>query len=220
VTDTDFYTLIASLPALPTHFDVERPPISRRQLAERLGQLSPEDAATVRQLADFFDWDRQPLDRTDAEVARELTNLRSVQHPLVLRIIRHRLDLRSVVSALRRRRDGHAEPAPIGHLSETIRRHWADPTFGLGGRQPWIEPFARFMAAGEVVQAQRVLFEHTWRQWRRLATEFTFSLEAVILYLARWEIIHRWTSRDAQAGRERFDTMIQDTLGDHANLHL
>ncbi|NNJ28049.1 DUF2764 family protein [Alienimonas chondri] len=217
---TDFYTLIASLPALPSHFDVERPPISRRQLAERLGQLSPEDAATVRQLADFFDWDRQPLDRTDAQIARELGRLQAVQHPLVLRIIRHRLDVRIVVSALRRRRDGHAEPVPIGDLGETIRRHWSDPTFGLGGRQPWIEPFARFMAAGEVVQAQRTLFDHTWRQWRRLSTEFTFSLEAVILYLARWEIIHRWTSRDAEAGRTRFDTMIQDTLGDHANLCL
>ncbi|QDT16700.1 DUF2764 family protein [Alienimonas californiensis] len=217
---TNYYTLIASLPPLPTHFDVERPPISRRQLAERLSQLSEEDAETVRQLADFFDWDRQPLDRTDAEIARELTNLQTVQHPLVLRIIQHRLDVRIVVSALRRRRDGLSQPVPIGELSETIRRHWSDPTFGLGGRQPWIEPFAKFMTEGRVVEAQRTLFEHTWRQWRRLATEFTFSLEAVILYLARWEIIYRWTSRNAEAGRTRFDTMIQDTLGDYAHLRL
>jgi hypothetical protein len=39
------------------------------------------------------------------------------------------------------------------------------------------------------------------------------------LYLARWEIIDRCTSRDAEAGRERFDNLITETLGDYANLY-
>ena len=49
-----------------------------------------------------------------------------------------------------------------------------------------------------------------------MANNFTFSFEAVLLYLARWEIVDRWTSRDADAGLVRFDQMIEETLGEYA----
>ena len=42
-----YYMLIASLPALPPHFEVQRDPITRPRLDERLKMLEPEDGGQV-----------------------------------------------------------------------------------------------------------------------------------------------------------------------------
>ena len=84
-----YYTLIASLPHLPAHFDVPRVPITRGQLNERLQLLKEDDQLVLRQLSDFLAWDRQPLDRTDMEVVAEHDRLTTqIRHPLVQRIIK------------------------------------------------------------------------------------------------------------------------------------
>ena len=66
---TRYYTLIGSLPALPTHVEqAERVPISKLQLDERLKMLEPADAAVIDEMRDFLAWERQPVERTDEEV--------------------------------------------------------------------------------------------------------------------------------------------------------
>ena len=214
-----YYTLIASLPHLPTHFDVERPPLSRPRLIERLKLLAEPDALVLRQLVDFLAWDRQPLTRDDEQVVAEYERLtEETAHSLVLELIEHRIDVRTIVGALRRKRNGGGPPIGVGRLVEPIRRGWNLPWFGLLQRFPWMEAFDERMRAGEAVAAQRILFETTWRTWQRLAAEFTFSFEAVLLYWARWEIVERWTSRDAGTGRTRIDQIIEETLGEYAAL--
>jgi hypothetical protein len=69
------------------------------------------------------------------------------------------------------------------------------------------------------MEAERLLFSVAWMRWRRAAALHTFSFEAVILYLARWEIIDRWTSRDASRGRRRFEQLLTETLGEHGNFN-
>ena len=49
-----------------------------------------------------------------------------------------------------------------------------------------------------------------------MAAEFTFSFEAVPLYVARWEILNRWTTRDLDTGKQRFEHLMQETLGEYA----
>lgn len=214
----NYYTLIASLPALPPHFDVDRPPISRPRLSQLFKQLSEEDADTVRQLADFFAWDRQVIQQSDDEISRRYDELMQGQQPLVRRIVNHRINLRTIVAALRLRRDKLDPPSGVGEYVETIRRNWNDPTFGLGRRFPWIERFSEQMLAGETAAAERTLFEFSWRKWSRMAAEYTFSFEAIPLYVARWEIVDRWTSRDLDTGKQRFEQMMQETLGAYAEL--
>lgn len=58
----------------------------------------------------------------------------------------------------------------------------------------------------------------TWNRWVKLADEFHFSFETVLLYLARWEIVDRWTRLNESLGHQRFETLLAETLGDHARI--
>lgn len=214
----NYYTLVASLPALPPHFDVERTPISRPRLRQLLKQLTEEDAETIHQLSSFFRWDRQLIDWNDDDIQKRYEELMQNRHALIREIVNLRINVRTIVAALRLRKDGLPPPTAAGELVDPIRRHWKEPTFGLGLRYRWIEPFFERMYAGEVVAADRVLFEFTWQTWSRLAAQYTFSFEAIPLYMARWEIIDRWTSLDETVGRTRFDQLAEEALGDYAAL--
>ncbi|WP_166823042.1 DUF2764 family protein [Thalassoroseus pseudoceratinae] len=214
-----YFTLIASLPPLPPHFDVTRPPITRLQLDERLKMLTEEDTETIAQLNEFLAWDHQPLEQSDTEVINRFHKLKhEVHHPIIWRIVENRLNMRTIISALRRRRAGDGPPQGVGELVDPIRRNFKEPYFRLENRFPWIETFARHWEAGEALEAERILFEVMWKLRHHMATRFTFSFEAVLLYLARWTIVDRWTSRDAEVGKTRFDQMIEETLGDYANI--
>ena len=214
-----YFDLIASFPALPPHFDVTRPPITRLQLEDRLKMLSQEDATTLKQLTVFLAWDRQPLDQTDQEVIARFRQLkRNIQHRVIWDIVEHRMDMRTMISALRRRMAGEGPPQGVGDLVNPIRRHWKDSYFCLEHRYPWIEPFVENLKSGEALAAERILYETIWKFRHRMASQFTFSFEAVILYLARWTIIDRWTSRDAEIGKARFDQLVEEALGDYVNI--
>jgi hypothetical protein len=215
-----YYMLIASLPHLPMNFEVERPPIGRERLRERLRMLHEDDDKVIQQVANFLAWDRQPLDRTDEEIIARYDDLMAaISNPLVREVVDTRMDVRTIVTAVRRRRAGAEPPPGVGQWVDHIRRHWQHPTFALEARYPWIAEFDQHLGAGTVLAAQRLLFSTAYRKWGRMAERYTFSFEAVILYLARWEIIDRWTSRNAEAGRQRFDNLITETLGKYVKLY-
>jgi hypothetical protein len=214
-----YYMLIASLPNLPPHFDVERTPITRAGLQERLRMLHPTDAAVIDQVAAFLAWDRQPLDRTDEEVIATYDRLlKEITNTLLRDLVKSRMDIRTIVCGLRQRRAGMGPPEGVGQWVDHLRRHWNEPEFNLQGRHPWIGQMNRCLAENNPLDGQRLLFDRSYRQWSRWAERYTFSFETIILYLARWEIIDRWTSRNAATGRERFEKLITETLGDYANL--
>lgn len=214
-----YYTLIASLPALPTRFDVDRCPITWPRLEDRLRLLEPEDHAMLSQLIDFLAWDRQPLERTDAEmIARYDTLMKKITHPVIRGLVDDWINLRTIVSALRRRRLGEGPPPGIGCWTDTIRRWWSQPQFGLQTRFPWIEELDRLMAANSTRQAERLILSVHWSKWSREASEHHFSFEAVLLYVARWSLVHRTTSQNAVAGRERFENTLSKVLENHVQL--
>lgn len=217
--DSSYYMLISSLPHLPADFDVERLPISRPRLLERLNMLSPGDAAVLDQLTDFLAWDRQPVDRTDDEVIARYEHLmKTIANPLVRKLINHRIEVRTIVSGLRRRRNGDGPPPGVGELAQTIARNWQHPQFNLQGQHPWIAEFDERFSAGEALAAQRILYRVVWDRWRRLAERYYFSFETVLLYLARWSIVDRWVSQNDDVGRERFESLIEETLGEYAHI--
>lgn len=216
---TTYYMLIASLPPLPQPFDSGPLPITRKTLRERLGLLTEDDHQLVRQLAAFFAWDRQTLDSSDESVLQTHSQLmEEIGEPFVRQIIRYRFEMRTIVAALRRKRDGEGPPAGIPPLDQLIRRHWDAPNFGLSRRYRWIDPFISACEKGKLVKAQHILYTDLWTTWTRFGQSYHFTFETILLYLARWEIVERWTSQNADRGRERYDELIRETLGEHAEL--
>ena len=51
-----------------------------------------------------------------------------------------------------------------------------------------------------------------------LAHPMHFTFEAVVLYLIRWEILYRWTRRDAAAGQQKFDQLVAEAMGEYAEM--
>ena len=210
---TNYYWFVASLPHMPRSFEVERVPISRIQLQQRLKMLGDGDKQTVDQVQRFLLWDRQQPERTDGEVKMEYDRLmNSISNSLVRDIINYRMDVRTITCALRRRRLGLEPPAAVGQYVDHIRKHWHHPDFRLLREHPWIPIVRDSLDAGEPLQVERQLMSATWNRWVKLGDEFHFSFETILLYLARWEIVERWTRLDQSAGRRKFDQLMAQTL--------
>lgn len=219
-----YYMLVSSLPQLPARFDGGRLPISWPTLRNRLRMLEQEDSRITRQVGLYFLWDRQPLDRTDEEVIERYHELlRNTTNHLVRHLVRSRTEMRLIISCVRRRAAGLGPPSwidrdtssdsSLGHL----RKHWLDPNFNLGVRYRWVEAFRNALEAGDMREAQRAVFNERWNDWTHIAEKQTFAFEAIIAYLVRWEIIDRWTSQNVDAGKARFNQLIEETLGEYAN---
>ena len=218
--DTNYYMLVASLPHMPRTFELDQVPISRIRLEQRLAMLGEHDRRVVEQVQGFLLWDRQHPERTDEEVQREYDRLmKSIANKLVRDIVGHRMDVRTITSALRRRRLGLAPPSGVGQYVDHIQKHWEQLDFRLAREHPWIPLVRRYMEANEPLQAERQLLLATWNRWVKLADEFHFSFETILLYLARWEIVDRWTRLNESLGRQRFEELLAETLGDHARIN-
>ncbi len=215
-----YYTLVASLPAMPRHFEVEHLPIAQPRLEERMRMLKAEDAQVVGQLLAFLHWDRQPKDRTDEEVIAHYNALMPrTKNRLARHIVTFQMDIRMIMSGLRHRRRGLPAPLGVGQWVDHIRRNWALPEFSLHWQYPWIAEMDRLLSATDCLRVERIKLEVIWNHWYELASQYFFTFEAVLLYLARWEIINRWTSRDAVHGRRRFEQLVTESLSEYVNSH-
>ncbi|MGN6135825.1 MAG: DUF2764 family protein [Aureliella sp.] len=219
-TNRAYYTLVASLPTLPARFDVQRCPISWPRLEARLRMLEEDDQLTLKRLIDFLAWDRQPHERTDQDViAHYQALMASETHSFVRWIVDQRIESRLIISAIRRRQLGLPPPSHSGPWSGLIKRRWNLPQFGLQARFPWVAELDRLLAAGMADQIERLVLSVQWITYSRAADRVFFSFEAVLLYVARWAIVQRWTSQDAQLGRERFESTLAKLLESHVLLH-
>ena len=212
-TSTNYYSLVASLPHMPRWFDVERVPISRIRLEQRLKMLGDEDKNVVEQVQGFLHWDRQRPERTDDDVASEYQRLMSsITNQLARDIVNHRMDVRTITCALRRRRLRLEPPSAVGQYVNHIRKHWQHPEFRLAREHSWISRVSERLESNQPLEVERELLSATWSRWVTLADNFNFSFETILLYLARWEIVDRWTRLDASAGKQRFDVLLAQTL--------
>jgi len=218
-----YYMLVSSLPQLPTRFDSGRLPISWPTLRHRLRMLEHEDGQITQKIGLYFLWDRQPLDRTDDDVIERYHQLMANNsNHLVRHLIHSRTEMRLLISCVRRRKAGLGPPGWLDRVADSdsvmshVRKHWPELNFGLGVRYRWVEAFTRCYDAGDMREAQRVVFNERWNDWTRIAERYTFSFEAIIVYLVRWEIVDRWTSQNAEAGKARFAKLIEETLGEYA----
>lgn len=207
--------LLTALPDHGTLFGAKQTPLSRIRLSQRLALLEPADAACLDSINQCLNWAQQDPSWSDAQsVAHATRHLRDIVNPFARELVIWRLELRTLVAALRQRRRG--EPAPsgyrwgVGRWLGPIRRQWDDPTFRLEGVFPWLPEANRLLERGDAVGLERLLLDAVWRHLGRLSDGHYFDFEAVIIYVMRWDLVARWTSHDGEAAVERFDALVSN----------
>jgi hypothetical protein len=209
--------LIASLPALPRIGEAERLPINETRLEARLRLLRPEHAEIVRKLRDFLHWQNQPPDLTDTEVAGSYAELMADNsHASVRWVIEFRMNLRTVMAALRRRRRGENEPPTglawgAGSWVRHIESNWSHPDFRLASVFPWLPRARELFEKGE-----ELLMELIWDHLDRHAFGKPFEFEAVIAFLFKWDMLRRWLSYEEDDARKQFETIADGLLSENS----
>ena len=217
--DQPYVTLMASLPPIRFLSD-KAPPINHARLMERLKDLAPADAAVLRGLSEAVSWRFVDVSQEDdAFIANAEALLAGIDSPTQVAAVRERLELRTVVAALRRRHAGEEAPAKgarwgFGRHVERLRTGWGQPDFGLGATYPWLPAAREALEAGDTIALERLLMEVAWAQQDRHAFGHEFDLEAVALYLVRWSMADRWARYDADAAQARFGDLLDAALAD------
>jgi hypothetical protein len=214
--------LISSLPVLPPRFDVERLPITLERLQGRLRMLEPEDAEEIERMLAVLRWGNQFEEPSDVAVVQRFDVLmQDITNPLVRDILAYGMDVRMIAVALRCRHRGLPLPTVgIGQWFDHIRRHFNQPDFKLGQVFPGIPEAERLLAQGELLALYRqYVLGATWAYLKKRAEDYYFSFEAVVLYIARLDIMRRWQQLQAERGREIFATLVTEALGEYANIY-
>jgi Protein of unknown function (DUF2764) len=223
-----YETLVASLPHLPRFERAERLPINRERLQARLRMLSEEDAAELARAVRLLEWAPLPPAPSAAAFEREWAELREgTQEPALRALLDFHADVRTVLAALRRRRQGlpapgnpAPSPVPLGPPGPTARwmrhvaQHWEDPDFKLGPIFPWIGEARAHLTAGDAPALERLLIALEWRLLERLAEPRPFSFAAVLAYRFQWRLLQRWLAYDEARGHARFEHLIAEVRGE------
>lgn len=209
-----YVTLMASLPAIG-FLSEKAPPINAARLAERLRMLSEPDAAEMAAIRSILGWAHIDIGDDDAAFLERLARvLAQVRSPVLRAALDERMEIRTVIAALRRRHAGLEAPAPgerwgwgrhLGH----IRANWGLPEFGLARVYPWLPAARERLAKGDSAGLERLVLEAAWRSIDRHAFGHEFDFEAAALYLARWSLADRWSRYDAEAAAGRFAEMLE-----------
>jgi hypothetical protein len=209
---------MSSLPHLGNLFGTKQTPISRLRLEERLKMLSEQDAILLNQIGSLIAWQQQPMERSDAEFVLEAQQFfQEVGNPTLRKIVESRLNLRTIIAALRRRHRGESnsplgQPWGIGPWVNYIERHWSESGFHLEGIFPWVLEANRFLNANDSIALERLQFEVNWQMLERLEARHYFDFEAVVIYLMRWSMVDRWSRYEGEAALKRFQTLVDSGM--------
>lgn len=215
-----YYTLVASLPYLPRGGQIgERIPINKAQMKKRFKMLDEEDQKVVAQAWKFIVWEEQNPRQSDEDVVRAYYELaKESTHPALLEMMRYRMSLRTVVAALRRRIHGEQSPPNLSWGVEpwnlTIQRNWAAPDFGLSGVFPWIDQLREDMEYGQSKRAEETVMNLVWDSLDRLCLTKSFSLEHVLSFVFKWDILERWLAQDSGQAQETIEALTDKLVDD------
>jgi hypothetical protein len=209
-----YITLIASLPILPDILVAKQTPISRLRLEQRLRDLLPEDKALLDDILDLLAWRRLDLGESDAHfMARARRLIPRLPTPALRRAIEYRLEARTILAALRRRRRGQTAPAAdgswgYGRWTRTIAANWQEPGLGIEQSFPWVREAAEHIRSGDAVALESLLMRQLWTITGRLGVGHAFDFTAVALYALRYQLIERRVAYDAEAATARFRRLV------------
>ena len=213
-----YITLMSSLPPLGKLFEAPQTPISQLKLESRLKLLEEKDREHLNRIANLIAWSQQPMERTDAQFVAQAQAFLAQEYNRTLReIVECRLNVRTIVVALRRRHRGESTPPTgqpwgVGSWVGYIERHWTEPGFSLQGIFPWVAEATRLLGANDLVGLERLQFAVNWQMLDRLGARHYFDFEAVVIYLMRWSLVDRWTRYNGEAAVKRFRYLVDSAL--------
>ena len=219
-----YFTLLASLPPLPRFDRAERLPITPERLRLRRSMLTPEDAELFERAAAFLAWQRQNATRTDEEMVASFRKMEAtIAHPILQSILAFPIDQRTIMAALRRRNHGLPAPAAgehwgVGRYVNHIERNWDDPYFKLSAVYPWIVQAHSHLEAGETLALERLLKHKLWDHLERAVPPYEFGISAVLTYIIKWDILHRWLSHDFEDAQVRFEELVTEVTDEQPQL--
>jgi hypothetical protein len=213
----DYYTVVASFPHLPYFAEAERLPLSRLRLEQRLHMLDVDETRQILQAEFLAGW-RLPAGKLGSGgkiAAQYKTMLQSISQPVLREFVEYRLDIQTVLAALRIRQAGRdPEQFPgiwgVGHWVKHIEAHWDAADFRLGTVYPWIVEAGNYLAAADAMALDRLLMDTVWKKLSRLADMSPFGFEAITAFVFKWDILQAWLQRDAAAAKQRFQVMIEE----------
>ena len=59
----------------------------------------------------------------------------------------------------------------------------------------------------------------TWTYLKKRAEDYYFSFEAVVLYIARWDIDPSLAAAPGRAWAGHFEALVTEALGEYANIY-
>jgi hypothetical protein len=222
VTTPPYVTLAASLPALGELFAARQTPISRLRLQQRLRGLEPADRALLDEILDLLSWRRLALERTDAQqVRRAKALIPRLPTTALRRAVEHRLKMRTILAALRRRQRGELAPTAdevwgYGRWTRTIRQSWQEPGLGVERAHPWVAEAAGHVRSGDAVALESLMMREIWMLTGRLAMGHAFDFTAVALYMLRYQLVERRVAYDVEAATLRFRRLVAEGLASFA----
>lgn len=214
----EYVTLMASLPSLGPMLAAKHPPINPDRLMTRLGMLRPEHQQEVLKVANLLDWSRIGLTEQDPDIVRRARKIiPGLSSPTLVDLVRGRMEIRTIVAALRRRQAGEDAPRAdeewgYGRYVTRIRSNWTQPGFGVTSAFPWVVRAKDRLEKGDVAAVERIILEAAWKKAAWLASQHDFDYEAVALYLTRWNLLDRWIRYDAEAAAARFAELVNEAL--------
>lgn len=186
--------------------------------------LAPEDLAVLDQALTYFAYERQPVDRTDAQVVAFYQDIMSkTDQPTLRAIIDFALSQRTIMAALRRRHRGLPPPRPgeprgAGPWVRHIERNWSDANFNLAGVYPWIPECRQLLESEQPLALEKRLMGLLWDYVDRLTDGQYFTFDVVLVYVCKWVLVNRWLSCDEQAAATRFEQLLTEVIGGHERI--
>lgn len=209
--------LLSSLPYHGPLFGAKQTPLSRIRLNQRLALLDPVEADCLRHARRLLEWAQQEPDRTDAQaVVRAKQVIDGITNPFIRDLVTWRLEMRTLIAALRRRHRGESAPRDrrwgFGRWVGRIMQHWNEPAFGLERAFPWLPEAERLLRRGATADLERLLLGAVWNHLESCSDGHYLDFEAVVIYVLRWDMIARWTTYDGEEAARRFDELVEQAM--------
>ena len=218
-----YYALVASLPRLVYFEQAEYVPITREQLASRLRSLTPEHWLQLDVAIRLLRWQKQPRERTTADIADQYNRAMAIiTDPALRELVEFWVGQRTVVVALRMKKLGE-RPQPdvvwgAGRWTRKIEAHWDDNDLGVAAYFPWVEKARSLIETGDALGLERMQVEVVWKKLTEIENRTPFGFERVIAFVCKWEFVKRWLSYNAETAKERFQELIVEVIRDHQQL--
>lgn len=220
---TRYVMLITSLPYHGPLFGSRQTPLSRLRLNNRLKILDEADAQALLDLSSVLEWIHQSMSVTDAELIGRAKRFEETWGEGFLNdVMRFRMEVRTLHTALRRRRRGESSPPSqlwgYGRWVHHIERYWNEPGFRLQRVYPWVNEAERLIDARDSLGLERLLLGIVWDYLIRISVGHEFDFEAVVIYVLRWDLIARWSSYHGARAVQHFDDLVGRGMGRYGRL--